>query len=247
MSDRRPVIGILGGMGPEATVELMRRVLDATPANDDRDHVHLLVDSNPDVPSRIAALIEGTGKSPEPELVDMAMRLHGAGARALAIACNTAHAYAPAISRAVPLPLLDMIKLTASRIATMPLRHRRVGMLASTAVVNLGLYRKALDGHGIAVVAPQGQAELMDVIKAVKRGDTGEATRNSFARIADDLSGHDVDALLIGCTELSVIAGNLSAQVPCVDALDVLAGEIAAFGTGQTAGADMPAQARSQR
>ena len=233
MSDRRPVIGILGGMGPEATIELMRRVLAATPANDDSDHVHLLVDSNPDVPSRIAALIEGTGKSPEPELVDMAMRLHGAGAQALAIACNTAHAYAPAISRAVPLPLLDMIELTASRIATMPLRHRRVGMLASTAVVNLGLYKNALDGHGIAIVAPQGRAELMGVIKAVKRGDTGEATRNSFARIADDLAGHDVDTLLIACTELSVIADSLTARVPCVDALDVLASEIVTFGTGQ--------------
>ena len=163
----------------------------------------------------------------------MAMRLHGAGAQALAIACNTAHAYAPAISRAVPLPLLDMIELTASRIATMPLRHRRVGMLASTAVVNLGLYKNALDGHGIAIVAPQGRAELMGVIKAVKRGDTGEATRNSFARIADDLADHDVDILVIACTELSVIADSLSARVPCVDALDVLASEIVTFGTGQ--------------
>src|SRR3954471_18406084 len=99
MSARRPIIGILGGMGPEATIDLMRRVLLATPAMDDSDHVHLLVDSNPDVPSRIAALIDRTGQSPGPELVTMGLRLQSAGAEALAIACNTAHAYAPDITR----------------------------------------------------------------------------------------------------------------------------------------------------
>ena len=165
----------------------------------------------------------------------MAARLQGAGAEALAIACNTAHAYVPAIDRAVPLPILDMIELTARTIATMPLRHRRVGMLASTAVVKLGLYGKALARHRIEVIAPQRQADLMAVIKAVKRGDTGDAARSTLARIADELAHHDVDVLLVACTELSIIAGSLGAGVPSIDALGVLAGEIVAVGTGQQA------------
>src|SRR5579872_2815690 len=89
-----PIIGILGGMGPEATVDLMRRVIAATPARSDADHIHMIVDNNPKVPSRIAAIIETTGPDPAPELIRMAQSLERAGADALAMPCNTAHAYA---------------------------------------------------------------------------------------------------------------------------------------------------------
>ncbi len=247
MSARRPVVGILGGMGPEATIELMRRVLLATPATDDSDHVHLLVDSNPDVPSRIAALIDKTGESPEPELVRMAQRLRVGGAEALAIACNTAHAYAPAITRAVDIPLLDMIALTAERIAAMALRHRRVGLLASTAVVDLGIYHEAMAGCGITVAVPQQQSTLVDIIKAVKRGDTGEATRRRFAQISSDLAAQGVDLLLVACTELSILADSINPDTPSVDSLDVLVEEIVGFGTGRRGFAHEPARGRSQR
>jgi aspartate racemase len=247
MSTRRPIIGILGGMGPEATIDLMRRVLMATPAADDCDHVHLLVDSNPDVPSRIAALIDRTGQSPGPELVDMARRLEAAGAEALAIACNTAHAYAPDITRAVSIPLLDMIALTADRIAAMALRHRRVGLLASTAVVNLGLYEKALGERRISIAVPHRQADLVDVIRAVKRGDSGTLTRQMFARVADELIGDDVDLLLIACTELSLLGDSINPEAPCQDALDVLVSEIVRFGLGQREDTGAPAQRISQR
>jgi aspartate racemase len=240
MTARRPVVGILGGMGPEATIELMRRVLLATPAMDDSDHLHLLVDSNPDVPSRIAALIDKTGASPEPELVRMAERLAGAGAEALAIACNTAHAYVPALTRAVNIPLLDMIELTAEHIAAMKLGHRRVGILASTAVVDLGIYDKALARHGIGTVAPQRQSELMKLIKAVKRGDTGPTTRQTFSQIAEELMKYDTDLLLIACTELSLLAESINEDALCVDALDVLVREIVRFGTRASSSPSSP-------
>ena len=106
------VVGIIGGMGPEATVDLMRRVIAKTPVRDDQDHVHLIVESNPKIPSRIAHLIEGSGPDPTPELIRIAVNLQRAGADALAIACNTAHAYADAIRHAVSIPLLDMVSLT---------------------------------------------------------------------------------------------------------------------------------------
>src|SRR5258707_1358760 len=94
------VVGIIGGMGPEATVDLMRRVIAKTPADDDQDHVHLIVESNPKIPSRIAHLIDGTGTDPTPELIRIAVNLQRAGADALAIPCNTAHAYAHSSTRA---------------------------------------------------------------------------------------------------------------------------------------------------
>jgi aspartate racemase len=114
---RHRIVGIIGGMGPEATLDLMRRVLAKTRASDDQDHIHLIVESNPKIPSRIAHLIEGTGADPTPELVRIAANLQRAGAEALAIPCNTAHAYAHSIRRAVSIPLLDMVQLTVDQIA----------------------------------------------------------------------------------------------------------------------------------
>ncbi len=105
-------VGILGGMGPEATVLLMQRIIAATPASDDADHLPLIVDQNPQVPSRIRHLIEGTGEDPGPVLAAMARRLQAAGAEALAMPCNTAHHYAPAIRQATAIPLIDMVALS---------------------------------------------------------------------------------------------------------------------------------------
>jgi aspartate racemase len=107
-------VGILGGIGPEATVLLMKRLLKAVEAHDDADHIPLIVHQNPGVPSRIRRLIEGTGEDPGPVLAQMARDLQAAGAEALAMPCNTAHAYAPEIMAATPLPFLDMRATTVA-------------------------------------------------------------------------------------------------------------------------------------
>jgi len=221
------IVGIIGGMGPEATVDLMRRVVEKTPARDDRDHIHLIVESNPKIPSRIAHLIEGTGADPTPELIRIAGNLQRAGAHALAIPCNTAHAYAHSIRRAVSIPLLDMVSLTVDQIA-LSRRAARVGMLASTAVHTTELYAKAFAAHGIDTVLPARQEEVMALIKAVKRGDTGTHTQAALGRVALETKNQS-DVLLIACSELSVIAAGIT--VPFVDSLDVLAQAIVTFAT----------------
>ncbi len=219
------IVGMIGGMGPEATVDLMRRVVAKTPAQDDQDHIHLIVENNPKIPSRIAHLIEGTGADPTPELVRIAGNLQRAGADALAIPCNTAHAYAHSIRRAVSIPLLDMVALTVDQIA-LSRRAARVGMLASTAVLSTELYSKAFLAHGIDTVLPRRQEEVMALIKAVKRGDTGVQTQAALGRIALE-TANQADVLLIACSELSVIASSIT--VPFVDSLDVLAQAIVTF------------------
>ncbi|MFW6037888.1 MAG: aspartate/glutamate racemase family protein, partial [Desulfonatronovibrio sp.] len=105
------IAGILGGMGPEATVDLMNRVIKATPAKDDEDHIRMVVDNNPKVPSRIKALIQGDGSSPGPCLREMARKLESWGVDFLAMPCNTAHFYHQEIQEAVSIPVLDMISL----------------------------------------------------------------------------------------------------------------------------------------
>jgi aspartate racemase len=221
------IVGIIGGMGPEATVDLMRRVIAKTPARDDADHIHVIVESNPKIPSRIAHLIDETGPDPTPELIRIAVNLQRAGANALAMPCNTAHAYADSIRRAVDIPLLDMVALTVSKIAASG-HAARVGLLASTAVHKTGLYAKAFQAVGIATVTPSSQEQLMELIKAVKRGDTGERAQTALGRIALDLAGQ-ADALLVACSELSIIAAGIPVRFE--DSLDVLARAIVKFAT----------------
>ena len=189
------VVGIIGGMGPEATVDLMRRVIAKTPVRDDQDHIHLIVESNPKIPSRIAHLIDGTGPDPTPDLIRIAANLERAGADALAIPCNTAHAYADSIRRAVTIPLLDMVSLTVDEIAASG--RTRVGLLASTAVHNTALYARAFSARGIATLLPSRQQEVMALIKGVKRGDTGDEAQAALGRIAAEMA-EQADVLLIG-------------------------------------------------
>ena len=124
-------VGILGGMGPEATILVMQKVLAAVKARDDADHIPLIVDQNPQVPSRIRHLIEGTGEDPGPVLADMARRLVAGGAQALAMPCNTAHHYAPAIRSAVAVPFLDMVEASVAHAATRARPGAQIGVLAS--------------------------------------------------------------------------------------------------------------------
>jgi aspartate racemase len=214
------VAGIIGGMGPEATVELLRRIVARTPATDDADHVHVLVESNPRIPSRLAHLLERSGPDPTNELVRIAQNLEAGGATFLAMPCNTAHHYAPAIAAAVGIPLLDMVQLAVARLVAAG-SGRRIGLLASSAVHDTALYANALAAHGLRGVVPARQDAVMALIRGVKRGDAGATPRSALAAIAAELA-RDCDALLIACTELSVIATALPPHPPVVDALDEL-------------------------
>lgn len=246
MSDARPVVGILGGMGPEATVLLMARIIAATPADDDIDHVPLFIDHNPQVPSRIKALVEGGGEDPGPVLAAMARRLADMGVAALAMPCNTAHAYLPAIQAATDLPVLDMIERTAVHLAGMDLPTRRVGMLASPAIRNVGLYERALAAHGLTAVFPDAanQADLLTAIQQLKRDAKSQDARAIQQRVAAALVADGVDVLLIACTELSLIADAVPAGIPVVDALDVLADAVVAFSRRDRAAGQNPAPGR---
>lgn len=144
---RKP-IGILGGMGPEATILLQQKLMAALPnAKGDEDHIPLLIDMNPQVPSRIDHLINGKGADPAPVLSEMARRLEGAGAAALAMPCNTAHHYAGAIKDAVGIPFLNMVDLSAAYVAGLKDAGAFVGMLASPAVRLTHLFDKALAAY----------------------------------------------------------------------------------------------------
>lgn len=221
--------GILGGMGPEATIDLMHRVVAHTRAGDDADHVHLLVDNNPQVPSRIKVLLEGGDVSPGPCLAGMARGLEAQGADFLCIACNTAHNWLGEVAKAVNIPVLDMVALATAEAA----RHApggKVGILASPAVRLTRLYEEPCKSFGVEPLFadPGEEARLLGVIRAVKAGHTDEAVRADLARVVEHMRAKGADVLIAACTELGVLG--VEAPVPVVDAADALACAIVRLG-----------------
>ena len=225
----RPV-GVLGGMGPEATILLMKKVLDAVPAQDDADHVPLIVHQNTQVPSRVAALIEGTGEDPTPALRAMAADLQRAGAHALAMPCNTAHHYAQAVAEATDLPFLDMIEGTADFLRGVG--AERIGMLASPATRLAGVFGPPFGARGLEPVWLQDDAPLLEIIRAVKAGAPQEQTAPALAAQATLLAEQGAERLLVACTELSLLSEGLPGDLPRTDSLDCLAAAIVDFARG---------------
>lgn len=224
-------IGIIGGMGPEATVLLMQRIIERTIAADDADHVPMIVDNNPQVPSRIAALIEKRGEDPGPVIAAMAANLEAFGAQALAMPCNTAHHYADRIRAATSVPFLDMVKMSVERMAGAARPGTRVGMLASPAVRITGLFDKAVGPSGPELLYLDDDAPLLDLIRHIKRRGGDDAARECLSLIARRLIGDGAALLLVACSELSLISHALPDGVEVIDTIDVLAEACVAFST----------------
>ena len=226
--------GIIGGMGPEATIDLMARIVKATPALDDIDHIHVVVDNDPKVPSRIKALIERNGESPLPHLQQMARKLAGWGVDFLAMPCNTAHYYYEGIRGAVNIPVLNMIDLTCERMVAENPGLKTVGILASTAVLNLGLYeaRFARDGVTLCRPADDRQAKIMAAIRKIKTGDHGEEVTGALQAGADSLVDNGAMVLLVACTELSILTDRIVTPVRCYDSAQILAEAIVSYARG---------------
>ena len=220
------IVGILGGMGPEATVDLMQRIIRLTPALDDMDHIRCIVDNNPKVPSRIKAIIEGNGEDPGPCMADMGKRLESWGAHFLVIACNTAHYYYDAVQNAVNIPVINLIDLVSNHVKNTFPEYDKVGILASPAVAITGLYTKRLKKLGIEDIWPDPdyQESLFNIIKEIKKGNTDSNIQDVYISVCENLKKKDAHIAIIACTELSALGGDL--PIITIDAAQVLARQI---------------------
>ncbi|TRD22871.1 aspartate/glutamate racemase family protein [Palleronia caenipelagi] len=224
-------VGILGGMGPEATLLIMQKVLAGVTATDDADHIPLIVDQNPQVPSRIAHLIEGTGADPGPVLAEMAQRLVAGGAEALAMPCNTAHHYAGAIKAAVGVPFLDMIALSAAHAARVSEPGSSVGILGSPAVRKVALFEAALERYGLTALYPQNEDATLGAIRQIKADGPQPEARHALARASAELLDRGAEVQMIACTEFSLIPEAVASDATSFDTLDRLVIEILSFST----------------
>lgn len=222
MSSR--VIGVLGGMGPAATIDFMAEVLRLTGARREQDNVRLIVDSNPTLPDRHAA-IAGSGPSPGPALAEMARGLQRAGAEALVMPCNTAHAFADEIRAATPLPFIDMIAATVETVAAAHPLCRRVGVLAAAGCLDARLYETALTGAGLDALTPRGEqrTRFMELVWKIKAGDVGAEVRDCMASVAVELVAGGAEVLIAGCTEVPLVLGADDLDAPLISSTEVLA------------------------
>ena len=208
-------LGVIGGLGPAATLDFHAKLLQFSEAVTDQEHIRILIDSNPAVPDRNAALA-GTGESPGPHLAKMAAGLEQAGAGLIVMACNAAHAWQAEIEAAMSVPFLSMIDAVVAE--TMQHRPRRVGLLAANATLDAQLYQTAFAGHGVEVIHPD-REEFMALLYRIKSGDTGDEVRSRMRQLAVSLEG--IDVLVAGCTEVPLVL--TSFETPVIDSAAALA------------------------
>lgn len=220
----RRTIGILGGMGPLATADLYRKIIQATPAQRDQDHLPVIIHADPSVPDRTEALLHG-GEDPVPWLVRGALNLAEAGAAFIVIPCNTAHAFLDRVRQECPVPIVDMIDEAARAVTEFAPGASSAGILATSGTLAAGLYQAALERHGLAYLVPDdaGQAFVMETIGRVKAGNIDEQTARPALTAALQLEQAGAGALLAACTELPVVMHQQRVNVPLIDPTDVLA------------------------
>ncbi len=198
------LIGILGGMGPEATVCCMRQIQRMTQASCDQDHVPLLVYNYPAIPDRTAYILDPAREDPRPALIAGARTLSAAGADCIGIACVTAHYFCEDIQAAVAMPLISMIDETVSCLSASGIR--RVGLMATSGTLATGLFHHALTACGMepVVPAPAAQDCLMDLIYSDLK--TGRpADMDKFNRVSENLLESGAEVIVLGCTDLSIL------------------------------------------
>lgn len=217
------MLGILGGMGPMATVDFLRRLVELTPALRDQDHLPCIVAQAPGIPDRTRAIL-GEGADPLPALEAALRQLEGAGATRIAIPCNTAHHWHGALQARTDRPILHIVDAVADALARGGGGGAPVGLLATTGTLRVGLYAERLARRGIACREPEDQEAVMRAIRLVKAGCVPEA-RSLLAGAARRLRAAGCGQVVMACTEIPVALRDADEDLRprLVDATEALA------------------------
>ena len=204
MTKPTKTVGVIGGLGPLATLDFFDRVLKRTRTYKEEDHLRLIIDNNTKVPDR-NAFGRGEGPSPAPALAASAKGLQDAGAEFVVMACNTAHAWEADIRAAIAVPFVSMIETTVAVVAD--LRPEAAGVLAVDACLSARLYQDALKAAGVrpVLLPADSQRTFMELIYRIKSGDTGETVRRAMATLARRLEAQGAEVIIAGCTEIPLV------------------------------------------
>jgi len=219
------ILGIFGGMGPEATADLYHQIVKLTPAEKDQEHIPTLIYSLPQVPDRMSSIRSG-GLEIVPYLVEGVTRLEEAGASFIAISCNTVHYFYDYMQEAVDIPVIHMIRETAEVVKNKYPDRKVVGLLATTGTIESGLYEKELTARGYTVVVPDDDIEEKNVAQAVlgiKAGVDRKISEDLLAVAGKNVVDKGAQVIVLGCTEIPLAFNPDRVNVPVVNATKVLA------------------------
>ena len=234
---KEKVIGILGGMGPEATLNCYSRIITSTPAKTDQEHLRVIIDSNPKVPDRTAAIID-EGESPVPLLVAGCRSLQQAGADFIIIPCVSAHFFLDEIQHQIELPILSIFDVVTETLAGDHPQIKTVGLMGTTGTINGGLFQKRLSTEGIETIVPDEthQSKVMEAIYDIKNSQPVRSRAqitSDLVAAADSLISNGARGIIAGCTEIPLALKQEHLSVPYFDALTILA-RAAIFKAGLT-------------
>jgi len=229
-SGRRPAVfkvGVVGGVGPAATVDFLKKIVEGTAAERDQDHIKLIVEQNPQIPDRTENLVKG-GPDPTLALYATCKKLERAGAQAIAIPCNTAHAFVDRIQKNLDIPIISILTETARFIGALHPEIGKVAVLATSGTIQSGLYQSALRDQGLDPVLPDAgmQEMVMEVIycpSGVKAGFTTGRCAAQLAQVIAAMTGQGAQAAILGCTELPLVHLPAPAAIRLIDPTEVLA------------------------
>ena len=219
MSEEKKVLGILGGMGPLATVDLYKKIVLLTAAENDNAHIHTLIDSDTDIADRTAAILSG-GKDPLPELLKARDNLVRAGAECLIMPCNTAPYFLEPLREGCPVPFLSMLDAAAEAAAAKYPGKTGV-ILATRGTLATGLYSRTLEKHGVPFFEPSEEEKdvlmhlIYDIVKASRPLTEGIPL---FRELLRSLKKRGADYFVLGCTELPILAMEVPEEGPFIDA-----------------------------
>ena len=216
------LLGVIGGLGPMATARFLELVTAMTDAETDQQHIPMLIYSCPAIPDRTDYILDFSRPSPLPAMLDVGNRLARQGATVLAIPCFSAHYFYDSLAQGVPVPVIHGVRETALRLKEQGAAS--AGLLATSGSIRSRLFQRELEALGIRPIlpAPERQEDVMHLIyQNLKAGLPPEEDR--FFRVKQDLQDQGAEAVILGCTELSLLERYFPLGPGCLDGLAVLA------------------------
>ncbi|NKB63195.1 MAG: amino acid racemase [Gammaproteobacteria bacterium] len=223
-TNNEKTIGIIGGLGPEATADFFNRIIRNTPTEKDQDHLHVIIDNNPKAPNRNQA-IAGTGPSPFESFKQSALRLKQAGAELLVMPCNTAHAFKDAIIHNVDTPFIDIVEEATAHIAKHYPTIEKAGLLAVDGCLQTRLYHNALAGWEIETqcLDTRAQHDFMELIYQIKASGVNADIKQTMMSFARSLEDNGAEVIIAGCTEVPLVLSPKDLSIPLIDSTEILA------------------------
>lgn len=224
---KEKTIGILGGMGPEATLDCYAKIIQNTPAKTDQEHLRVIIDSNPKVPDRTAAII-GDGPSPVPILVAGCRTLQSAGADFIIIPCVSAHFFLEEVQQQIQIPILSIFDAVSDIISSEYADIHTVGLMGTTGTISGGQFQKRLTSANIKTLVPKDthQARVMAAIYDIKNSHSKRSRKqitSDLVAVAESLMFKGAQGIVAGCTEIPLALKQEHLSVPYFDAIAILA------------------------